>query len=451
MKKHVGLTKLMACGAGLLLTVSAATTARAYSGDWVPNSNNTLSGGTNPMIDPLGAGTDHGFTAWFRNSPEGPLTVTNDLTPWNGDTGWRIGVLQLMNNTAYTFSGSDMIMVHNGSIQLENGTNDLTHSFDLRIIQEGSFSPRSSSSSGNVLVKDWLVSATDNRSFYINSGLTGNFTIDKLTLAAASDTVNRGLSIYGNGVSWLIINQVDNGGTGAGANGFTIWANARVRLTGANTYTGDTTLRGGLLIADTSLNNSSVVRLWDVGGSLIYNSADPLTKLGEWRRGTSIGGNGAIANAAFTTQNSGAYLIAPGDFASTGTLHFTNDAYTWSDAGAALQYNWDFDAAGNYDSLDFAGKLTLSASNYLLNVSGLDGADTLGAGVYTLIHTNDADSVLDLVKWDINWNGFDDDGGWDYTLAAVNGNLVLTVIPEPSAWTLLLTGVALLAACRRRR
>jgi autotransporter-associated beta strand protein len=443
----------MACGAGLWLTISAATTARAYMGDWSLNApDNTLSGGTN--IDATGAGDDHGFTAWFRDLSKDSLTVTNDLTPWNGTTGWRIYGLQLMYNTEYTFSGSDMIMAHNSYIQLENGTNDFTHRFDLRIIQEGSFGfgPRGSSSgSGNVWVKDWLVSATDNRSFYINSGLTGNFTIDKLTLAADSDTVNRGLSIYGNGVSWLVINQVDNGGTGDGANGFTIWTNARVRLTGANTYTGDTTLRGGLLVADTSLNNSSVVRLWDAGGSLIYNSADPLTKLAEWRRGTSIGGNGAIANAAFTTQSSGAYLIAPGDFASTGTLHFTNDAYTWSDAGAALQYNWDFDAAGNYDSLDFAGKLTLSASDYLLNVSGLDGADTLGAGVYTLIHTNDADSVLDLAKWDINWNGFDGSDGWEYTLAAVNGNLVLTVIPEPSAWTLLLTGVALLAACRRRR
>ena len=117
---------------------------------------------------------------------------------------------------------------------------------------------------------------------------------------------------------------------------------------------------------------------------------------------------------------------------------------------------WEFTATGtagvDYDTISGTSLILPESGTVNLNIMGLDGY-TLAAGdsftlfegdVYqgsTLIETGTDITDLFTISDNVGWWG-----SWEVTA----GSLVLTAVPEPGAFVLLLTAMGLLT-CRRKR
>ena len=389
------------------------------------------------------------------------LTVHNDLTP--EQLTFDMLVFRRNGfNTAFTITGSDLHTAAGSGIRTDGGSvpsfAPVTHNLDLRVVQNGvfTFGSGDGDSYDSVRVKEFVRNniGNSNYDFRMHAKANGDFIIDKFVLSSGNNTEGHNMNTRaegGTGNSRLILGNVEKGS--AYNFGIRFW-NPTTILTGTAESGIDFIIQSSVLIFDTNAKINSNVYFWSDNGTFITNSKNTVTTLTEWRRTNTIGGTGSFANLSFNNQGSagGVHIIAPGDLAATGTLSFVNASYNWGGnlTNTSLQYNWDFDLDGSYDTLNFLGKLTLEADNgYLLNVKALNGAE-LGFGTYTLIQTGDLDSVFALDKWAINWNGFDT-GIESASLKVVNGNLVLDVIPEPSTWAMLIGGGTLLLFLRRRR
>ncbi|MDY0169167.1 MAG: autotransporter-associated beta strand repeat-containing protein [Thermoguttaceae bacterium] len=200
-------------------------------------------------------------------------------------------------------------------------------------------------------------------------------------------------------------------------------------LSGANTYTGPTTVNAGTLLINGTHSGS---------GAFAVHS------------GATLGGTGTIGGA--TTVNSGAFL-APG--ASIGMVTFSNDL--------ALQANstllWEFLEAGaagdDYDSIT-GPKLVLPETGKVdLSISALAGYQLSAGDSFTLFHGDVFEhGAAEPFAFDTNLNDYfhvTDNIGWWGTWELTAGSLVLTAVPEPGTWLMLVCGLAFGLLVRRRR
>ncbi|MDR1191133.1 MAG: autotransporter-associated beta strand repeat-containing protein [Verrucomicrobiales bacterium] len=203
-------------------------------------------------------------------------------------------------------------------------------------------------------------------------------------------------------------------------------------LTGDNTYTGATTVSGGvLLLSGTgSINGSSGVAV--SGGELAVNSAVALTPEVEVNAGGALSGTGAIGGAV--RFNAAGAAVTGGDFGTTGTLTFS-EAQAWGD----FTYAWDILDTVAYDTLNFtgAGGLEFTGDAYTLTVNNPHAVT-----VENLVIISGLTDGFVAENWTVT-------GG--YELLFSEGGLVLNAIPEPSALTLLVVGVGILALLRRKK
>ena len=215
--------------------------------------------------------------------------------------------------------------------------------------------------------------------------------------------------------------RVDNGsaaidgklsGVLSGAQPLTKNGSGTLQLTAVNTYSGTISLSAGKLLVDGSLANA------------------PITVAS----GAVLGGTGTVGQV---TVKSGGHL-APGD--SIGMLTLTNSLTLAS--GALL----DFDLA----SLDASDLISMPSSTLMLD--GQQFSDFLfvpqagfESGVYTLIDAGDIQGSLgDNLSGTI--------GGLNAWISTSDGNLLLTVVPEPSTIVLFGIGaIGVFAYVRRRR
>ena len=290
--------------------------------------------------------------------------------------------------------------------------------------------------------------------------------------------VNTGMTLAGTGSRVIdqatgVSGQIQGAITGSGV-GLTKQGVGSLTLSGANTYTGATTVSAGTLLVDTGASIASSASIVNGGLLTVKGTAGNVTVNG----GGSLGGSGTVG--ALTLNNGG--LLNPGN--SPGTLNATSASLL-----AGSTYNWEINnaagapsAAGtNWDLLNVTGALnlsTLDTSNKLdlvlksLNSSGLattsllnfstgtdyswvfaqagsidNAAFTVGADVtdYFNINTTAFNGGAQLASY------FKVEVGETTVSGSTLKTLQLMTIPEPSSASLMaLAGTALLVLRRRR-
>ncbi len=208
-------------------------------------------------------------------------------------------------------------------------------------------------------------------------------------------------------------------------------------LSSNNTYTGTTTIKGGTLKlnSSTAIANSSTITVGDTGssGAVLDVTAAGLT-VGSTQ---TLGGIGTIlatgrtvtASGTISAGNSvGILSIDGGTLALDSTSKFTFELGTSSDLISLL----------NLATLNL-GSGTLGLSDFTFSDSGgfTDGVYNLITGAASFTGTLDTGNLTGSVL------------GRDGTLSMSGNNLILTVVPEPSA--ALIGSLGLLALLRRRR
>ena len=192
-------------------------------------------------------------------------------------------------------------------------------------------------------------------------------------------------------------NNLTVGGVISGAASLGIIKNGpgTLSLNGANTYTGDTTVSGGILVLGASGSIASSTNTIVGSGATFDVSAASYT-LGASR---TLGGSGTVNGNVTDSSTS---TILPGGSGTVGTLTFNNNLTL---AGSDM-LKFDF-ASGSNDMINLAGSLTVNGTT-TINLATLP-AGGLPSGNYTLIQATN------------NLSGA--------------GNFILTGSPSPSRQT----------------
>jgi fibronectin-binding autotransporter adhesin len=255
----------------------------------------------------------------------------------------------------------------------------------------------------------------------------------------------------------------NSNGTGSGAIGVFKTGSNSLRLTGANTYTGATTISAGRLILGPtgSVNTTSGISVsagagFDYNASTALSVAPSLLGSGSGNRAT-LGGVGAI-NAALTLDNLGDTL-SPGN--SPGIMPF-GTSQTWN----SFTYLWETNnfvgttAGTDFDQIAITGSLNLtgSAGAYLLDITSLTAGNVAGdvsgfaevSRSWTILTTTGGISGFDANNWTLSTANFTSNpaatGSWE--LKQQGNNVVLDyviAVPEPTGIALAGCGMLFLA------
>jgi fibronectin-binding autotransporter adhesin len=383
----------------------------------------TLNGGTlNLNAHSVTVGTLSGTAGTITSSAVGATNVS--LTVNSANDGAFAGTI-----TDGT-GGNTLSVVKNGSGMVTLGDNSYSGGTTLNA---GSIALKSSSAlgTGTVTINGGTIgSVVSARTLTNNIVIGGDFAAGfgdsgnqtklngSVDLGGATRTVSMGNSLTFGGV-------VSNGGLTVGLSGTTI---RTMYLSGANTYTGDTTVRNGAIVSLSGSIAGSVARVYD-------NST---------LRGTGLAGAVNLYDTAT--------LAAGPDVSTIGTLN--TGALSMSGSSIlSLKLNTATLAS---DKINVTGDFALDSNNsVVLSLSDLGGDQVLSAG-----------SVFTLLSYSGAWNGNTFSGLADDSTITLGSNLfalsyngvsgadsavTLQVVPEPGAWSLITSGMGLLAFGARFR
>jgi fibronectin-binding autotransporter adhesin len=199
-----------------------------------------------------------------------------------------------------------------------------------------------------------------------------------------------------------------------------------LELSGVNTYTGATTITAGTLLVSGSLSGNSAVAV----------------------NGGTLAGDGPVGAV---TLNVGG-TVAPG--ASPASLATGN--VTFNGGTLALELNGTTAGSG-YDQLSVTGGVAFSANTPFTLSLGFDPVD--GVDIFTIV-ANDLSDGVNTTSGLFSFGGnplaegaIFTASGQDFAISYVGGDgndIVLAAVPEPATTAILLAGLAMLGARRRR-
>lgn len=304
-------------GANANHTISANITTAA---DWTISNNLdsayslTISGtvdnnGNNILATGTGNTTISGVisdTGALTKTDVGTLTLSGNNT-YSGGTSLQLGTIAMGHNNAL---GSGALSITGGTLEASGGSRTIGNTTSL---------------AGNVTVGGannidftgtWTQTGADRTITVSNSGTT---TFGNIVLAENNQTRTLTMDVGAGGAT---VSGVISDGTGSGADGFTKNGTGTLVLSGANTYTGTTTINAGTIQIGASdrISDSSAMNL--AGGTIDLNGSY----------------SERVANLSF---NNGTI-----DFGTAGT----NNNFMFNDegtvAGSLIVSNWD--SAGDH-------------------------------------------------------------------------------------------------------
>ena len=236
-------------------------------------------------------------------------------------------------------------------------------------------------------------------------------------------------------------------------------------LSGANTYSGATTVSAGTLLVSAGDINSSAVTV-EVGAKLAYNSSTARTN------SITLNGNGMLTRATLSgtgTISTALVLDNIGDTLSPGNSPGIQNFGT-SQSWNAFTYVWELNSftgttAGTaFDQITITGGLALTGASgaYLLDITSLLGDNTPGNvpnfsevnRSWTILTTTTGITGFNAANWTMGTTAFSSSptaaGTWALTKAG--NDLVLSyAVPEPATWALLAFSLTTVMVLRRRR
>ncbi len=299
------------------------------------------------------------------------------------------------------FSTLGALQLNGGTLSANNGVNATYQTWSLtNTVTVGGSAPSTISTTGS------------NAGIHLGSSANNIITFDvaDVTASPATDLL----------VSAPLINR--NTGQGGGAGGLVKTGAGTMTLTAANSYTGTTTINAGTLLVNNTSGSGTGT------GAVTVNSD------------ATLGGDGIIGGDVSILDGG---ILSPG--MSAGTLNLL-DNLTLHDGAV---WKWEFlnHSLGSYDQVDGPTLILPAASDarITLDIIGLAGHSVNPHDAFT-IFTGDVVNfdagLFDLVNHS-SWTG-----GWQI---ALGNSLVLTAIPEPGTWMLLLSALACGLLVRRRR
>lgn len=198
-------------------------------------------------------------------------------------------------------------------------------------------------------------------------------------------------------------------------------------LSGANTYTGTTMINGGSLVINGNQSTAT--------GAVTVNT------------GATLGGSGTIGGN--TTIAAGG-ILAPGN--SPGVLSFAGNLTLNGTSVSNFEIN-GVARGTQYDGVNVSGNLTYGGTFNLIF-----GTTLLSGGTFDLFNTiGSVSSSFTSIVLSGSYTGTLTDGvtqtigGQNFTFTGSTGDLLITAIPEPSAFALLVGFGALGCVVARRR
>ncbi len=438
---------IMGVGAGAATNTAAAFYIADMDGGTIVNKSITINrgngaggnrvlgglntSGTNTFNGNISRGTDGNRATTLFAAAGGTVDFNGNIT---GDHGVIIrgpGIVRYGGNNSYAAYTS----IESGQLHIKEGA---TLSAAGQTIYLGSGA--TPSVAAGLFIGDPDGGTTVSQQIQVNPGENANRTIGGLNTSGVNTfsgdvsiaTESQSMTLHAQAGGTVALTGVISGGgilnkTGGGT----------VRLDNHNTYSGITTVNAGTLLlgASGSISNSPVIDVkagatFEVEGGLSLTTGQKLT------------GSGTV-NGSLSIQ-SGATL-APGN--SPGQITFNTDLTLEADSIVEIEIG-GYDEGITYDQILMLSGSSLANQGANLNVYFINGFENTVA----------LNSTFTIVKGPHsgNFNGLNE--GAVITASGVNlsisynggEDITLTVVPEPAALSLLLTGILALGWMRRR-